>query len=690
MEFIKKKICLENFKSRIPGMNEVIDEKDMANSTNGTWGDFPKNIVLWNQSLKYHTIMSLYYSVLDIIMHAEYFEYDDSGKKWLVSTIDWRDTLNNVNNISYASALPETGLTDRMIVGLTTEKNVNIFYDTISLIGSSGRNGFDLVDSINKIIGKFIIPYQVKCNTCKHTKIGFDIKKCESCDSTDLTKEQEMFVPYFIYWKDIDKWIDLLNRLKTDNCCEAKLYKDYGGDTFLEYLTNLKENGVDHYPCETEMATIDIPILLTSTNKTIGNFKVNEVDIIDEDGEVDKPNISLTPGINKPTTIGIVKTSGESQFITLRQRKKSTDDYGQVLPFIIEKDESGNIKTKSPFSINYPINPSINGSKGYADMIVEMVESCTSIEVNESQYLTLIEKLKDEQYEKDKGTLTSPVTGITTNQVSPDVIRFGSKDKNTIEEVENFYINDVNGRFTTLRNDLLNSLNENYPNILCFKQDYKFDYELIYGVEDTESIYEDEDGNIITPLKEEKITKSNSGTIYIMFNEPQITVTYVLGASVKVTKNKIQLNEKNIFKLHQASYASWNGTGIWYRETFPMKKVCVDKFLIDNTEMEITYDIIDIDKQQMTYTFAGIDFPREKYILCKEIMYKSDSYKNIATSDVIFRDEKMLGLDFPLQEKYDVTVERGTSGNFEKHLQLTEIKTWQDLENYRNGMFLNK
>jgi hypothetical protein len=50
----------------------------------------------------------------------------------------------------------------------------------------------------------------------------------------------------------------------------------------------------------------------------------------------------------------------------------------------------------------------------------------------------------------------------------------------------------------------------------------------------------------------------------------------------------------------------------------------------------------------------------------------------------------MLGLNYPLKESYDVVVERSSSAAFEKHLQLSEVKTWQDLENYRNGLFLNK
>ena len=55
----------------------------------------------------------------------------------------------------------------------------------------------------------------------------------------------------------------------------------------------------------------------------------------------------------------------------------------------------------------------------------------------------------------------------------------------------------------------------------------------------------------------------------------------------------------------------------------------------------------------------------------------------------IFKNEKTCTISYPLKEEYDVVINRGSSAAFEKHLQLTEIKTWQDLENYRNGSLLN-
>ena len=164
----------------------------------------------------------------------------------------------------------------------------------------------------------------------------------------------------------------------------------------------------------------------------------------------------------------------------------------------------------------------------------------------------------------------------------------------------------------------------------------------------------------------------------------------VLGASFKGNDDNIDISENNPFKLNKVALNTWVGDGMWYKEIFPMKKNCFDTFEIDGENIELVYDVIDFESKEITYDYNGIDFPRKKYILCEEIIHKSEKYKEDSYDDVIFKDEKMLTINFPLKEKYDVVIDRGASAAFEKHLQLSELKTWEDLENYRNGMFLNK
>lgn len=684
MELIKKKICLEPFISRIPGMISTIDDADIDNLKNGSWGKIPKTIELWGVKIKYETLMKLYYSSLRIIINAKYYEYDESGRKWIQPDFDWRDAFAINPRISYAVTLPTNGRTDKMVVGLVSSEELDTFYNKISKTTGGNYNGLDLIIAVNKIIGRFIVPYACRCNNCGSTRYGLKIQKCKNCDSENLSTIQEPFVPYFLFWKDVQDWIDLLNKLKTHNCCEKKRYETYGGDAFLEYLTNLREEGfyVYEYNGEDKIPTIDIPILLTSKIRDLGQYRTYNVDEILEDGtEV------LSNNKSKPET-SIVKTSAESKFQTLRRRKRSVDDNGNELPFILNKKEDGTYTIETPYKVNYVRNLQLNNSKLYGDAIISMVETCVPIETNEKTFEALISKMPEDKY--IVGTIDKPIAGIIKSDIKPDIIQYGSRDNHDITDVTSFFQADIHAREIQLRYELIALFKKLYPNILCIKQEFQFDYNLIYGIEDYENTFEDENGQTITPIKEESITKTHSGALYIKFDKPEIEITYVLGGRFKEQNQNIVLDEMNVFKIHEVTYDTWDGSGIWYRETFPIKKNCVSEFLIDNEMREFTYDVIDIESKMRTHSFPGIDFPRKNYILCEEVMYRSDAYYNDATHDPIFKDEKMLGLNYPLKESYNVLIKRGTSAAFERHIQLTELKTWQDLENYRNGMFLNK
>jgi hypothetical protein len=685
MEHIKKKICLEHFISRIPGSIATIDNDDIANNKNGSWGKIPKMIILWGKEIKYQTLMDLYYNVLKVIINSIYYQYDASGKKWIKPEFDWRDTFYTTPLITYHSSMPTESISDKQIIGITPDENLTYFYEKIQQIFEDDYNGFDLVINVNQMIGREIVPYAYKCKNCGHIKYGFNIKKCEKCDKDDFSKKQEMFVPYFLFRKEVPDWIAKLNNLKTDICCERKKYEAYGGDAFLDYLTNLQDDGLTVYDSNSKsQPTIDIPLLITSKIRDLGQYRTYNVDVITEDGslieETDKTNI----------VSGIVKTQGESKLQSLKRRKMSVDDNGVELPFIINIDTVKGVKryhVELPYKANYVKNLSLSDGILYGDTIFKMKETCTPKEAVESTYLAFISSLTDEEY--NEGSISNQITGLSSESVY-NTIQYGNKDKNTLNDVEIFFISDAYEKEKQLVTQMKQMLLKSYPKIMCLKQDFLFKYNLIYGVEDVDNTIEDENGNIITTIKECVLEREHSGTIYIVYDNPEIEFTYVLGGRFNEENKKISVSEVNPFELGEALYASWDGEGIWYRETYPIRKKCTSQFLIDNEVREFTYDVIDFGKKSTTYEFHGIDFKRKNYILCEEVCYKSDAYSKHATNDAIFKDEKMLGLNYPLKEDYNVIIERGTSAAFEKHIQLSDIKTWQDLEDYRNGMFLNK
>lgn len=680
MEVIKKRICLEDFISRIPALIETISDNNSNNK--GSWGKIPNSVIVLGKNMKYGTFMNLYYNLLNVIMYSVYYEYDLSRNKFILKDYDWRDSFKDKDNILYTNTLPTSDIKDKLIVGITSNEGLYHFYDEVKTLTNNSYSGFDIVQDINNIIGKKIVPYTYKCSDCGYSTMTDSITICPKCKKNNITIIQEPKVPYFLYLSDVDDLILELENLKdiaSKICCEKRRYEEHGGDAFLEYLKKLKEDGWEVYKnINGYVPTIDIPILLTSDITDLGQYKTYNVDEVDENGN------TLNNIKDEKESTELVFTSGESKLKTLRKRRRSVDDNGIELPGILNLEEK---ILESPYQIGYIKNIQIVDNVFYGDMIVSINENVTSVEQTEDYYETLKSSLKAENY--NEGTTTEPLKDINEGDVLQTEITFGDLSK-TYTDVMNYYSNDVLNREISLRNKMLGILNKGYPNILCLKQDYSFTYNLSYGEEDIDNAYEDEYGVIKIPISKVDITETKTGSIYVVFDSVQGEFTYVIGGKLKENDGKLQLDEDNPFNLSELEYSDWTGSGIWYKEEFPIRKLCIDEYVINDTKMQFTYDVIDFESKEETYEYEGIDFPRKNYILCENIIYKPETYRNYSTNDPIFKDEKMMGINLPLKEDYNVSIDRGISAAFEKHLQLSELKTWDDLENYRNGMFLNK
>lgn len=690
MEIIKKKICLEDFICRVPGMNTTLnsDSKKIQENPNGSFGEIPYNVIINGNVIVYRNLMSLYYDILKIVMEADYYEYDASANDyhWLKLDYDWRDTFNDNVNIKFSSEFPTGYINDRTLIGLIKADDVNKFYDTVYDLFKDTSNGIDLIKKVNNINGRIIVPYANKCKACGKIHYALNPKQCPNCTNKEFERIQGTHVPYFLYYKDVQKFIDLLTQLKSDKCCEKQKYEEYGGDAFYTYLTSIKENGWDVYNSN-EIPTLNIPILLTSKLYDIGLYRTYDVDIIDEgEGEINN-NTNISPSL-------VIKTKDESKLQTLRKRKQSLDDDNNKLPFIINKNDKGEYQIEMPYEIGYVKNVTLNSDgKLYGDAIYSMTENCEVIETNEVlyDYIGIPDNLQI------NGTIEKPIPGVSSESINKlnTSFKYTSKTREeVIALINNDTVNLTRGIANHLKNYIKTDKEKRYPKTLGVSQMYRFTYEIKYGVEvELEEPTYDKNGNIITTqIKEESDTVINEGKICVIYDKPEIEVVYVLGGRFKLDISGIGLdfNETPPFSLDSPTSDEWDGEGMWYKETFPMKKACATTIMYNGEEHTFYYDEIDFESKEMIYEFDNIDFPRKKYILCNEVMYNSSIHSKDSTNDFIFKDEKMLGLNFPLKETYDVLVERGASVAFEKHLQLCDVKTWQDLENYRNGMFLNK
>lgn len=678
MEIIRKKICLEEFKSRIPALIETIEVDGVEEpSTDGSWGKFPKSISILGKEIRYRTLMDLYHSLLKIVMGAFVLEYDKPGKKWIELDYDWRDILNEYYSrevpFKFVTEIPTEDLTDGMMISLVSSEDETLFYDKVQEIFEGTNDGFNVILELHRTIGKKVTP----------------------------SRFNGMYVPYYFYLADVPDMISFLETLQnTEVCCDKKRFDEYGGEDFLTYLKELS------IPEQPELGgelfnTIDIPILLTSDLLDLGQYKMYNVEEIIE-GEEDDTEASIETeyckycslpidGIHNHTKCSskMVKTSGESKLRTLRKRKRSMDDDGNELPgiYTIVYEEDGiTIKEKiieSPYQPEYVKNIQIKDGVFYGDLIVTKTEIFTPNETNELLYESLKERVivamegaETPGFKESSGV--APIEGLTDNLSNPGIITYGNINK-TEDQIDRFFDMDFDMRRKNLVTGLSNLLNSEYGEYYCYKQDYEFSYELTYGEGD-------DNGDLISKVK--SITET--GTIHLIADDIKNVFVYALGAKLKQNGEMLEIDEESPFDLNEAQQDSWNGAGIWYQETIPLKKMCVSDFVIDDEENTFVYDIIDFESQEFTYSYDGIDFPRKKYILCNDIRYKSESHHNYSTMNPVFRDEKMMGLNLPMKEHYDVVIDRGSSAAFERHLQLSELKTWQDLENYRNGMFLNK
>lgn len=650
MEIIKKRVSLELFKSRIPSLFETID-----NGEGNSWGKIAKSVILFNKVINYRSFMKLYYSLMNIIMFSTYYEYDKKRELWVLKECDWRDIFKNSSNVFYFVNFPKEDINTykNKIIGITSEKNVNLFYEKIKKITDNTKNAFEVIDMFHNIMGKKIVPHMYRCNKCGNyimNKNNSNITTCtiETCKSKDIEHVQEKYVPYFVYISELDILIENMEKLKSEstiNCCRQKEYIEHGGDVFLNFLKELKSEEGNNRDTVFKIPNITIPVLLVNNYLDLGEYRTDNVDIIVEGKKVNNTNYNNNQ-VNK-----ILKTSGISKIRTLMKRS-SFDDNGKQLPIILKKN-GGQYETSLPYKVDHVKNVQIIGNKYYGDSVKNMTLLQSGKECTEGDFNKIFNKLNG-IYKDCIGTISKPLTDNKNNPIK--VVYNEYYNNNALINVNNI----INNYKNEIKDALINKLATS--DFYCYKQEYKITIKI--GNNDT----------------------IEQGNIYVVYDNPRIELQYVIGGELHSNKNetKYVIKEDNPFTLTEDDLNTWNGKGMWYKETLPLKRLCEEDIQFSGESVKIIYDKIDFESAEK------LDNTKNKHIFSEEIIYNPQQYTNDCTNDFIFKDEKSCGLNFPLKEKYDVAIDRGSVSAFEKHLQLTDIKTWEDLENYRNGMFLGK
>ena len=568
MEIIRKKICLEDFISRIPSNLNVIT----GDTNNGSWGKIPNKIKLTisnkDRYYNYKFIMDLYYKTLKLIINSEIYKLQPNNI-WIPESYEKKTWIDYVKNsgvcetvITFTDEFPnDKNIGDIIGITNTPKDEIISIKKGIQIILEDLLNNKDKLKEIEDDIKN-----NVYTTSYKYFKFIYIIDKLIGkiiVNNVDNNEYQGLYVPYFLYTGDtstIYNIKEIMNNLKThNNCCDNLMYEEYGGDDFYNFLNGITNttntdttegSDTEEYELPSDMPTIDIPILLTGNLLDLGQYKSYDIIVVDENGETEDVQT-----INQNETY-IIETKGESKIRTLRKRKICYDDSGNSLPFIINND-------------NY--NP---------------------------------------------------------------ILPFEEKYIKNVQSVKN-----INGQ------------------------------EYIVGDAIVDIIY-----------------RNTSGITENLDKATEIEFTYVIGGTFHLTPDGIidDFYGENPFTFTATTEDIY---GIWYKETFPLKDYSYN-IKYNNEDLSGSTKIIDFESKEITYSFPGIDYERTHFILCENIKYLSNYFLNYS-GDLLFFDEKMLGLSVPLKEVYNITIDRGATSVYEKHLQLTEIKSWDDLEKYRNGMFLN-
>lgn len=198
--------------------------------------------------------------------------------------------------------------------------------------------------------------------------------------------------------------------------------------------------------------------------------------------------------------------------------------------------------------------------------------------------------------------------------------------------------------------------------------------------------------------------------------EYTITFTYRMGVHLKAKENPIVETDDDGNKLYKWKYFTWDENvkiGAKYEETYNyVKGSDLDKLIngelkvIDENDNEVIFDFnkyimgeYDVALQNYKFEFVTYNnsFNYNKKIAHQDVnivsvltnfeLYRND-FSEFADAE-LFREDFLNGISYTPTKDINVKIERGSTSVFDKHIRFSEIKTYEDIENYQNGSFFS-
>ena len=430
MDYIKKTICIEDARTKTQGLMpyyEVgtaydehasedsayscfyVDELDLtiASGNNGNWGQFVANPCFLIESGKtYNAMLHNYYAILNMVRNGVKLRkvstkdgdvFVEDMDSFFLSGTCLSEVTEPESLYDYA-AYDANDFQSTEIDGLREEIKKAYHYGGFEEIEDQYIvliQDFQKFNGMANYLSGITIPEELSADTISDDELNEHSVWADYCAKVDACIGK-LNVPASIYNKhikvpksmscaDIKGYIDWLteNKNLTENCCNARLWEDMGGDDMLDFLTEY--SGM----CESVMSAInsftyavpyiEMPILLTQNYTDIGVLTNIDGIIYDEktkyfsgasaaESADTRPHGMFQEGIagtgftkeeiDAFTYPGIGVTMDqimmgssahterdievESLLQTLRNKKKYTDDKDNVLPGDFQNFEGEN------------------------------------------------------------------------------------------------------------------------------------------------------------------------------------------------------------------------------------------------------------------------------------------------------------------------------------------------------------
>lgn len=205
-------------------------------------------------------------------------------------------------------------------------------------------------------------------------------------------------------------------------------------------------------------------------------------------------------------------------------------------------------------------------------------------------------------------------------------------------------------------------------------------------------------GDIISSITRDKTNKT-------------ITFTYIIGAHLKAKLVDITLDDDNNSHYYYGDYEydSDDSHGVVHTETYSYDEGGeIDSMDNDEFKEYVTHDkapfrrensetvVVNTYKKCTFNTWSNITtadmvvngVAKEYSFITSEFSTKFDAEKDSLVNPT-FKIDYLTGVPYSPTVKSNVRVSRGNAAAWERHIKLSEIKTFESLETYENGGFFN-